>query len=186
MGVDLEELPLILDGGNFVTNGEVAIITRRVVTDNKKTEKEIESILKDMLNITPVFVDEMKGEDTGHADGCVAFLSKNDVAVSKYPDDWYEGDREYVDGLAELLESKGFKVHRIMDVLQEPKDKPDGLFVNFLRLNDIILMPTYSHVDKSIIDANMATLSKFGKVIPVACDDLAKFGGVLHCISFTN
>jgi len=187
MGVDLEELPLILDGGNFVANGEVAIITKRIFTDNRKLKQdEIETILKDKLDVQPIFIDEMKGEETGHADGFLAFLSKHDVAVSQYPDEWDEKDRKYVDEQAELLKNKGFKIHRVMDYPQVENKKPDGLFVNFLRLNGAILMPTYTHVGLDETAQNKEILKQFGEVLTINCDDLAAMGGVLHCISFTN
>jgi agmatine/peptidylarginine deiminase len=189
MGVDMEELPLVLDGGNFVTNGKVSIITKRIIDDNwslKGKEKEIEAVLWNKLKIKPIFINEMEGEDTGHADGCIAFLSENDIAVSQYPDSWKEKDRKYVDSLAKLLRNEGFNVRRIIDVPQVPEEEPDGLFVNFLRLNNTILMPAYSHVGADETEKNKNILSEYAEVITLNCDDLAAFGGVLHCISFTN
>jgi len=189
MGADLVELPLILDGGNFVSNGKKAIITERIFTDNWKIKEreEVKKIIKEYLKVDPIFIEEMKEEETGHADGFVAFLKEKDVVVSKYPDTWDEKDRLYLDGIADLLKTKGFNVHRIMDYPQGIKGEPDGLFVNFLRLNDTILMPIYSNVSDEDIQKNVDVLTGFAKnVETINCDELAALGGVLHCISFTN
>ncbi len=190
MGIDMEELPLILDGGNFVTNGEVAIITRRINKDNKKKypdEKDIKAIIQDKLKIKPIFVDEMEGEETGHADGCFAFLSKNDIAVSKYPEGLAEKGGDYLNDNAQMLEKEGFTVHRIHDFPDEKKFSAKGLFINFLRLNDTILMPEYSNMGGTEIEKNKKILGKNDKkIVTINCDKLAELGGVLHCISFTN
>lgn len=189
MGIDLEKLPLILDGGNFVTNGKVAIITKRIITDNKKLKMDkqsIDAIIQDKLKVSPIFIDEMEDEKTGHADGCFAFLSENDIAVSKYPETWSEKDRKYLNTHAKMLEDEGYKVHRIDDDPVDKEFSAEGLFVNFLRLNDTILMPEYSHVDQNKTEKNAKALRQFGDVVTINCDELAKLGGVLRCISFTN
>jgi agmatine/peptidylarginine deiminase len=187
MGIDMEGLPLTIDGGNFVTNGEVAIITKRVFIDNpKKSEKEIVQILNDTLKIEPVFIDEIKDEDTSHADGCFAFLSKKDLAVSKYPDSWYKEDNEYIEAQIKKLDKHRFNIHRIIDYPTEKEGAGDGLFVNFLKLNDCILMPKYRHVSEKDIADNAKKLAPFGQVQSIDCTKLSAFGCVLHCISFTN
>ena len=57
-------------------------------------------------------------------------------------------------------------------------------------LNDTIIMPEYKYKnskDNKFNKINYEILAKLGfNVIKINCDDLAKFGGVLHCISFTN
>ena len=53
IGVDMIQIPLIWDGGNLVTNGEVGFITDQILHDNKKThsEKEILDLIKSTLGI---------------------------------------------------------------------------------------------------------------------------------------
>jgi agmatine/peptidylarginine deiminase len=187
MGLDLKELPIVLDGGNFVSNGDIAIITNRILKDNKNLSKSsIESIIKDNLGVDPIFVDEMEDEATGHADGVFAFASKKDLIISQYPESWREKDREYLDNQARKFKNMGFEIHRILDFPEILNMSAIGLFVNFLRLNDRIIMPTYSSVADRDIEHNKKLLSQFGEVTTIDCTDLASHGGVLHCISFTN
>jgi len=57
-------------------------------------------------------------------------------------------------------------------------------------LNDTIIMPVYKYekvTDNKYNEMNKKILSDLGfDVITINCDNLAKFGGGLHCISFTN
>lgn len=59
-----------------------------------------------------------------------------------------------------------------------------GLYVNFLSLGSKIFMPSFENSD--IEKQNKDLLSKYSKVYPIASHELALFGGLLHCISFTN
>ena len=57
-----------------------------------------------------------------------------------------------------------------------------GNYVNFLRLNKYIIMPIFDL--PGLDDYNYNILSKFGKVLTVNCNDIAKYGGLIHCISW--
>jgi len=64
-----------------------------------------------------------------------------------------------------------------------------GTFINFTRLNNYILLPEYSmpHYQKEInyskVNENILTDNGLN-VIRINCDELAKFGGSLHCLSW--
>ena len=194
MEVDNEDLGLILDGGNFVHNGELAIITKRILGDNKKigNEAKIRRIMEETLGIKVVFVDEMEGDDTGHSDGCFAFLSPKDLIISKYPNNWkVEQNIEYLEKCTEEFKNKGINVHRLEETPQIRKSKKEfssakGIYVNFLKLNDLIIMPVYKGLNTENERHNKEVLGKFGKIVTIDCTGLSEFGGVLHCISFTN
>jgi agmatine/peptidylarginine deiminase len=200
LGKDLVGIPLVWDAGNLVTNGKIGIITERILKDNPRhTKDQIASMIREHLQIEPVFVPELAGDVLGHADGYLAFHDERTAIVSEYPARWHERDREYVRTLAELLHEYGVEVVRIRDCPQEAtRDKPKestigsakGIYVNFLRLNEAFILPQFSfdeilrEDDYNSLNKNI--LAKYGDVIPINCDQLAKFGGVLHCISFPD
>jgi agmatine/peptidylarginine deiminase len=200
LGKDLVRIPLIWDGGNLVTNGDIGIITARILKENPQyREAQIADMIREYLQIEPVFVPELAGDVLGHGDGYVAFLDERTAIVSEYPAKWHESDRAYVRTLAELLHEYGIEVVRIMDCPEEASrgraregkiDSARGIYVNFLRLNEAFIVPQFSFEailqEDDYNSLGKSILAKYGDVIPIDCDRLAMFGGVLHCISFTD
>ena len=190
LGLDMEQIPLIWDGGNLVTNGEVGFITEQIVYDNKKThsEKEIKELIRSTLNIEPVILPLHSDDPFGHTDGFMNFLDKETLAFASYPKEARRKDLNYLKDLKA-------KVRRHVKDIVEIKEKPaeemngniysaKGLYVNFLKLGKMIIVPSYQ--DKEIEKENYDLLKAYGKVVPINCNELSKFGGLLHCISFTN
>ncbi len=191
-------IPLIWDGGNLATNGEVGFIIERIIKDNqnKFSEKQIEEIIKENLNIDPIFIPVLKGDEIAHSDGYLAFLDEKKILLSEYPDEIdFTKDNEYVSQIKKILTYNNFKPTRIQE---NPIGKNEikniqsakGIYINFLRLNNTIILPFYKFEkadDNEYNEINKKMLTDLGfDVIIINCDELAKFGGVLHCISFTN
>lgn len=190
LGVDMVKLPLIWDCGNLVTNGEVGFITDQVFSDNKKThdETQIKSLIREHLSIEPIIVPSHPDDVFGHTDAYMTFLNRTTLAIAKYPDTANKKDIKYLEQLREVVEKH---VSSIVEIKENPtyevKDEIEsarGLFVNFLSLGDHIFMPSYGSSEDE--KSNIELLSRYGKVHPIKCDNLASFGGLLHCVSFTN
>ncbi len=197
----LERLRLVWDCGNLVTNGKIGFITKRLLKDNPSfSPDEVADMIRRHLGIEPVFLPEPHKDPLAHADGYVAFVKENTALVSYYPDHWDENDRKYVADISQKLESHDIKVITIYD---NPEDKyyygtaksggipsAKGIYVNFLQFNDTFIVPEYSFgLSGNPLDynsENRKVLEQYGNVIPINCDRLAEFGGVLHCISFTD
>jgi len=184
------KLPLIWDCGNLVTNGEVGFITDQVFSDNKKThdETQIKSLIREHLSIEPIIVPSHPDDVFGHTDAYMTFLNRTTLAIAKYPDTANKKDIKYLEQLREVVEKH---VSSIVEIKENPtyevKDEIEsarGLFVNFLLLGDHIFMPSYGSSEDE--KSNIELLSRYGKVHPIKCDNLASFGGLLHCVSFTN
>jgi agmatine/peptidylarginine deiminase len=65
-----------------------------------------------------------------------------------------------------------------------------GNYINFLRINNLIILPEYTLATKKETDyynkVNQEILERLGfEIKRINCDLLSKLGGVLHCISFT-
>lgn len=190
LGVDMESIPLIWDGGNLVTNGEIGFITEQLLIDNKKThsEQEIKDLIKSTLGIEPKFVPVYSDDPFGHTDGYMNFLDKDTLAIASYPKTWRRKELAYLKALKTIVRRH---VKNVIELNEKPAEEMHGSiysakgnYVNFLKLGKMILVPSYQ--DQETEKYNYDLLKPFGKVVPINCNELAKFGGLLHCISFTN
>jgi agmatine/peptidylarginine deiminase len=201
------EMPLVLDGGNLVTNGKVGFLTEKVIKDNPEVKNYIEKILFDFLGIRAIIVESSKYDVLGHIDGYISFLNENTVCLSKYPEiAFLKKDIEIIEKIERALKSEGLEVVPIYDrpidekVIGggQTKDSSEnclgsarGIFVNHLILNKTIILPEYTIPNyKKKIDYNQVnkkTLKELGfNVVTINCDQLGRMGGSIHCISFTN
>jgi agmatine/peptidylarginine deiminase len=197
----LVKIPIIWDGGNLVTNGKFGLITDRLFEDNPRLqETEISEMIENHLHIKPIFVHQPSNDPLAHLDGYLAFIDEQTAVVGNYPDSWYEYEKKYVEKLSRLLAEQGIEV---VHISENPEDKfyfgtnqaggipsAKGIFVNFLQINGLYIVPEYSlETDDEGMDYNLQarkTLETFGKVISINCDELGRYSGVLHCISFCD
>lgn len=194
---------LILDGGNFIHNGQgSAIVTNRVIADNQNLSIErIREIFKTQLNISNlIFAPVEPGDETGHIDGMVRFVNEQTILVASYPDNYEIGDKnisetdykiskQFLDNLSHSL-AEQFKVVRIESSIPKTDTKfPSafGNYINFLRIGDIVFLPQYGiSQDRKAIDKFKNNFPNLTVVlIRTDIDKLSKFGGVLNCISWT-
>ena len=190
LGIDMVKIPLIWDGGNLVTNGEIGFITDQILADNKKSfdETQVKEIIRSHLKIEPVLIPTHPDDIFAHADAYLSFVNRSILAISKYPEESNKKDLKYLEELKEIVQKH---VPNVIEITEEPTyeenndvESAKGLHVNFLSLGDKIFIPSYGNSD--VEKNNKDLLSKYGKVYPIACHELAEFGGLLHCISFTN
>lgn len=190
LGIDMVKIPLIWDCGNFVTNGEIGFITDQVLDDNKKSydETQVKEIIKSHLKIEPIFIPTHPDDIYGHSDGYLSFLNRTTIAIPKYPETANKKDLKYIEKVKEIVQ---LHVSNVIEVKENPTyeenngiESAKGLYGNMLSFGNLIFLPSYGNSDDE--KTNIDILSKYGKVSPIACDELAAFGGLLHCISFTN
>jgi agmatine deiminase len=193
--VDLAPLDLVWDGGNLVTNGSKGFISTRLFKHNpKKSPDDILRIIRSELGISPVWVELPEQDKLAHTDGYITFISPNQALVSTYPPAWgrlFPEDQRCVDALARQVEQMGIKVERVMEypepgVGKSGVDSAEGIYVNLLQLNGTWLVPTYGRLGEDELLAQLQRLNPHGSVVPLDCTQLAKMGGVLHCITFCN
>ena len=184
------KIPLIWDCGNLVTNGEIGFITDQVLADNKKShdEAQVMEIITSHLKIEPILIPTHPYDIFGHADGYLSFVNRSTLAISKYPENASKKDLKYLEEVKAIVQKH---VSNVIEIVENPTyednngiESAKGLYVNMLSFGNLIFMPSYGNSDED--KYNIDLLSKYGKVYPIACDELAAFGGLLHCISFTN
>lgn len=197
------EIPLNIDGGNFVHNTKKVFMTEKVYEDNP--DKDVEGIVKQYTGLDAIVVGRNYHDVIGHTDGYMAFKDEGTIFISEYPKlSHLKQDIEYVKILKSVAINNGFKVLPIFD---NPVDEPiqcackkqktknclfsaRGVYVNYIRFNDYIIMPEYSVSNNSPIEYNWMNKlwlqSQGFNILSINCDQLAKFGGSLHCISFQS
>jgi len=205
---EIIELPIVLDGGNLITNGEIGFITDKIYNDNKELGKNVKSIIRNYLGIEPIIIKSNKNDKLSHTDGYMAFLNKKKICISQYPEiAFLKDDNKYLEAIRQETAKHSLETIKIYDRPVAEKvigggnaenDKSKdclssarGIYINFLRLNDTIILPEYSIPGyKKAIEyntINKQALTNLGyKVITINCDEIARLGGSLRCITFTN
>lgn len=208
INAEVVEMPLIMDGGNFVTNGEIAFFTDKIFKQNAEIDRYISQILFNYLGVKPIYLKTNPHDMLGHTDGYLNFLNKKMICVSSYPDiEFLKDDQLYLEKMREIVKMNGLDEIPFFDrpiaekVIGGGKTQSDksstclgsarGIYVNYLILNDTIILPEYKIPNyKKTLDYNIinkVSLERLGyKVKTINCDDLGQFGGSLRCISFSN
>jgi agmatine deiminase len=177
-----------LDGGNVVSYQDKVIISDRVYSENPECTDRgaLISGIKELLNAEEVITIESfpkKYDMTGHADGMVRFVDENTVVGN-----------EQEDGVeirnSELLKDKGIKYIEIPffeHIDSKHKISAVGLYVNYLEVMDLIVLPKYEMERNRDNEA----LAIFREIFPdrnieqLDCRRIAEKGGVLNCITWT-
>jgi len=197
LGNNVVDLEIELDGGNFVTNGEVAIITDKAVKANSKVD--MVAYFQEHLNVSPIIIEQSVSDILGHSDGTLSFLNKNTIALSIYPENLpsLKEERKAQLNIKKKFEDKGFGVVEVYDrPVDEVVGVPDdflfgarGIYVNNILLNNTVILPQFNLPKyKAIKDYNALNKSIFEglgyNTKTIQSDLLGKQGGVLHCVSW--
>ena len=199
-------VPLIIDGGNFSNNDKTVFITDKILDDNRELSKsEIINILKDFIPLKIEIIERSKTDPIGHTDGFLNFISNDKVLLTNYPSlPFLKEDVQFIYDVRKRLEQEKLEVIEFYD---RPIDEivqcecylktkkacyytARGNYINFLRLNNTIILPEYSlptlRETKYYNNINKEILTQLGfEVKTINCDLLSKQGGSLHCLSYT-
>ena len=179
-------IPLVLDGGNVVHNGKVAIVTEKVWLDNPQLSKrEIERAIISIGFEQVVIIPVEPGDKVGHADGIVRFLQSDLLLVNAYDDPAF---RNYSTELLRRLRSSlpcvriapfpwFSEMHQTNGIWSAV-----GCYINFNLTKGGIIYPIFDH---QLDDSVAATLSELSKLPAraVSATALARLGGGLNCIT---
>lgn len=171
-----------LDGGNvvFSPSKEKVIISDRVFSENHGiSEAELTSKLEKLLEASVLIIPSLKSDMTGHADGMVRFVDEN-TFVTNAPLSPYGFETK----VKKSLQNYGFNVIDF-PYFYSKGDSAVGCYLNYLATEKSIFLPVFG-VDT---DNEAIKLAKniFDKtIIPVNINEIAKYGGLLNCISWED
>ena len=196
IGLAYQEIKLNIDGGNFVTNDKVAIITERAILDNHKID--VRKYLNENLNLEPIFIKNSDDDLLCHSDGEVSFINEKTVMHSSYP---FELSSLYEERLLlsanqnKLIENR-FNVINVYDRPINGKEiyndlylhSARGIYINNIILNNTVILPEFNIPSyKRTINYNKLNKTVYEnlgfEVKTINCDELGYLGGGLHCVS---
>lgn len=206
----------VLEGGSIHVDGEgTAIVTKACLLSEgrnpKMTKDEIESKLKDYLNVDKVIWLEngiYNDETNEHVDNICAFTAPGHVVLSwtdDKDDPQYEMSASCLEILESELDAKGRKiqVHKLplpspvyMDLEQcdglinfngEPTRVPGerlaASYVNFYISNGHIVMPGFNDPMDTVAKNILQDLFKDREVVQIEASEILIGGGNIHCIT---
>jgi agmatine/peptidylarginine deiminase len=198
LGLECSPLDVVWDGGNLVANSTVGFIADKIVSDNPEyPPTDLFRKIDYLFDFKPIPVPTSSYDTLGHIDGYMSMLDEKNVCISVYPDQPYlKTEQEYLYHLRESAREEGLNIVDITDyptgerciVGGESIESAKGCYVNFLKLNDTIILPEFRLSRRGSVVKNRINkeiLEEMGyKVNSIDCTKLSELGGVLHCISW--
>lgn len=176
---------LVVDGGNVVRRGHVAIVTMKVFAENSLLpRRDVERELRDSLEVDSVVVIPVDpGDVLGHADGVLHLVDEHTALVNDYA----KVDRGYCEALRTALHAHRIEVVPIPympDMKSRRRIAPaTGVYVNVLEKRETILVPTYGiGMDEPALEAIRRASGK--EVAGIDCRAIAREGGALRCVTW--
>lgn len=180
---------IIIDGGNVIKSEHAVIMTDKVVEENKANykkdaliEKLYELFETDRLALIPW---DKENDYLGHADGMLRFINNNSVLIQGYFEDY---DSRFKDLLYSSLENAGISWTPIHYEVENSSVELNWAYLNFLQLNDLILVPQFGiDEDKIALKKIRSVYSQYksDKIIGIEMNDIVAEGGALNCISWS-
>ena len=150
---EIENHNIVLDGGNFQTNGlNKAVITTRIFSDNPSySETQLRNYFSSHLGLTEIaFIPEEDGDPVGHSDGYVVWLTQTKLAVN-------DAEEPYRSLIMETLTEAFTDVEYIyMPFSPDYGSGADGfgsakgIYVNSLQTTDNFYVPTFGIPEDSL------------------------------------
>lgn len=191
---------IILDGGAIEICGKKGIVSDWVFRDNPgRTVSSVYNELKDILALDQlVVVPQYPYDFTGHVDGLVRFVSETQVVVNDLKKELRKSETDqnhyrkklmqnWIFAFQSALATAGFEVTELPDSVPEngSPNSGEGIYTNFLLLEDLILMPVYGNDTDKTAELMLAEL--YGRtVIPINAKELSQMGGMINCVTWTK
>ena len=194
LGLDVRHVDLNLDGGNVVSYDNTAVITERVYEENPgRSPNEVDAMLIDSLELDRLCIipcmstyDDM----TGHADGYVRLINDQLGFIQRLPHACSEIQRRIIIATSELLMGFGYVpnpgAHHEEGLDDPAGDFMDatGCYVNYLEVGKHVFIPVFNREEDDKTLKFMSGLFRDSQAVGIECNDIAKLGGLLNCISW--
>ncbi len=196
LGFALTNVPLVLDGGNLLSNGGGLYITtssffkQNALYMNKDRESCLSELSEQFAAEQIVELDPLIGEITQHVDIFATFTAPDTIVIGEYSAD--------VDPLnSAILNENAMKLQSVMTrhgplkVVRIPMPPRTSKFwttyTNVVYANGTLLVPTYPFPDSH--GKRQAAFETYQKLLPgweivgIDCSVIAPIHGTLHCIT---
>lgn len=178
---DIVRSPLILDGGSIHIFNNVALVSTRILKENKKYSKRfIRRHLEEVLEVSSVvFISEEPSDIFGHIDGICAPYKYPFIFVA----DTSCYSRSHFISLLTDIRNAGLLPVVIPYKIPPAVESAVYCYLNFLYINDYIIFPQFN----TPLDSYMLSIFKTihgDRIIPIFCREVAEKGGAIHCITW--
>jgi agmatine deiminase len=188
LGLNAINCPLNVDGGNIERLGNTVVMTDRVFDENNDFDKmEIHQMLEEVMQSKVYF---MKAYDkstdfTGHIDGMMRFKDDNTL-LGNDPSSDFKYIQQGVQKLLDQTQLNYVDVPYFVPKKKESEDSAIGIYINYLKVNNLILIPKFEVEGNKDKEAYLFFKRQFPsyEIEAVNINNIAKRGGMFNCISW--
>lgn len=205
LGIAFEISEVVLDGGGIIMHGDTAIVTDRVISENSTVwyegRPEVLKDIRDLLGLKQLIVVPADPFDiTGHADGTVRFIDGKTVLINdprkilgvlEKGDSIHQSEmyKRWLKNLEQTLKDAGFEIERLPSLmhLEEKPNSAWGIYLNFLLLDDMLIMPFFKGEKKTNEMVRSQLESLYNRPVRgVYSDNLSIEGGIINCCTWEH
>ncbi|MCA6372933.1 MAG: agmatine deiminase family protein [Cytophagales bacterium] len=178
------ECEIKLDGGNMIKGKNWVILTDKIFKENADLKKnELINKLENLLQVKVIIIPKEPNDFTGHADGVLRYYDNETVLINSYkPTD----KREFQKRLTKELRNHGLRAIEIpYSTYDNPDyDMADGLYINYLQMDNFILLPTFEKKEDETACRQFEQLFSGQTIETIDSREISVDGGVLNCITW--
>lgn len=181
MGLDFTYSSNILDGGSVVYGDMLYFVSERVLRDNAQFSRiQIRDILMSLFKTDQVILlPEAPHDFRGHLDGVLAILDEKTILIDDSQDEYGQWLRNTLTGYGFEIEILPCSAHK-----NRTYQSARGIYMNYVVHESNLLVPVFGQKSDEVAIERLSSLYPTHSITPIECNELAKEGGLLHCISW--
>lgn len=176
---------IVVDGGNIVRGPRAILMTDKVLRENPRiSPAHLQAEMAELLGIDRLILLPTDPHDfVGHADGMVYFLDERTVLVNDYTQErtgfWKQLRAALRNAQLDWVPLP-YNPYR-----NTTSTDAAGIYINFLCTEAQLLVPIFEQKEDEIVLKQLQQLFPQHQIQPIQCRELAREGGLLHCITWT-
>jgi agmatine deiminase len=183
--------PLVLDGGNLMTDGRGNLfMTRRTyVWNSSRTEAEVDELLRRHLGVTTIHAFDYAqngygpADGTGHIDMFAKLLAPCTVLVAEYAQAPFAGPLDAAASTFAELECAPGQQYQVLRIPGWQSGSTWYTYTNSLIVNDRVLVPSYADGVDETARAIYEQALPGATVVLIPADASITSGGAIHCVA---
>ncbi|MBU0577333.1 agmatine deiminase family protein [Patescibacteria group bacterium] len=185
LDVPVYRLPVVIEGGNIITDGQGTVLMMESVFDNNPeiNQSDLEQIAKDYLGAKRlVTFPIVPGEACGHIDMVAKFVDVDRIMVAQVTEEhpWHESLENMAATLADTDSANGAKYEIIrIQLPQTLLPVQEWTYLNSLTINNKVIVPTYG------VSEDEAALQVYREAMPdyvvAGVNERSYAAGAVHC-----
>lgn len=184
IGLNPLKSEIIIDGGNVIKGKDWVILTDKIFTENPdRSRNDLIEELEQLFQLRIIIIPREPNDFTGHADGILRYYDGDTVLVNSYRKN---GSPKFQKKLSKCLFEHGI---RTIEIPYNPynnalQDMADGLYINFLQMENFILLPIFNIKEDEVAYRQFEQLFSGQQIKTIDSRDISKDSGVLNCITW--